>query len=433
METPFQATSEAYGLARIDYLPAFNRYPPAILKAFGRIERARGSIESAVILPAQEEILRRDALVGSIHYSNVIEGNELSRLEALRAVEHELEPKDKAKLELVNYVHALDFLAASQRTNQIEYSPSFLKRLHGVMTKGLGRREGRFKPNNEGGWRDGAVSVGDAMTVFHVAPDPAQVPALMEARLDWLERKRTSADYPSPILAAVAHFEIAEVHPFADYNGRTARLFATAVFYRERFLDRPLFSPERYYAEDKDAYYSALRAIERTRHLDDWLTYFVTGLAVELERIAAKVQELNTLTRALPLPVQLTTGQERAIAALTAGGRRDLTIADYVELASVSDRTASRELNALVETDVLRARGTTRDRRFVLATHGLSRGGRPRIWSDERIMRETLELADDLNRWPSYRDFAAARKLALYAAIARTGGIDAWARRLGYS
>lgn len=145
-----------------------------------------------------------------------------------------------------------------------------------------------------------------------------------------------------------------------------------------------------------------------------------------LDPFTQNVIEGNELSR-------LTTGQERAIAALTAEGRRDLTIADYVVLASVSDRTASRELNALVEADVLRARGTTRDRRFVLATHGVSRGGRPRTWSDERIMREALELADELNRWPSYRDFAAARKLALYAAIARTGGIDAWAKRLGYS
>jgi Fic family protein len=270
------------------------------------------------------------------------------------------------------------------------------------------------------------------MTVYHIAPDPRNVPALMDARLDWLEQKRTSADYPPPILAALAHFEIAEVHPFADYNGRTARLFATAVFYREGFLDRPLFSPERYYAEDKDEYYAALRAIKRTRHLDEWLTYFVTGLAVELERIAAKVRDLNAVTRALPLPIQLTTGQERAIAALTAEGRRDLTIRDYVELAAVSSRTASRELNALVEADVLRAHGSTRDRRFVLVAHGVSRGGRPRAWSDERITRELLELADELGAWPSYRDFAAARKLGLYAAVHRRGGLDAWAQRLGY-
>lgn len=420
-------------MTRIDYLPAFSRYPPAIVQALGRFERARGAIESAAILPAQEEILRRDALVGSIHYSNAIEGNELSRLEALRAVERVLDPDDRAKLELVNYVAALDFVADSHGKGQIRYSPAFLKRLHQVMTRGLGREDAQFKPRHEGEWRDGVVAVGDALRVYHVAPDPTDVPPLMEARLDWLERRRENPDYPAPILAGVAHFEVAEVHPFADYNGRLARLFATAVLYREGVSSRPLFSPERYYAEDKDAYYAALRAIKQTRHLDEWLTYFVGGLAVEFERVADKVRELNALTHALPLPLQLSLGQERAVAALTVDGRRDLTIAEYAELAGVSARTASRELNALADAGVLRALGATRDRRFVLSVkRSPAGGGRPRTWSDASIARELRLLIEEIGRWPSYRDFEKARKLPLYAVMSRTGGAERWSGELGY-
>src|SRR3954462_3116046 len=147
----------------MDYIPAFNRYPAAVMAAFGRIERARGTIEAAAILPAPEEILRLDARAGSVHYSNVMEGNELSRLQALRAVEHELVPDDQAKLELVNYVAALDFIAEAKRTDSIEYTPEFLKHIHGVLTKGLGREDARFKPHHEGGWRDGEVVVQDGL------------------------------------------------------------------------------------------------------------------------------------------------------------------------------------------------------------------------------------------------------------------------------
>ena len=419
-------------MARIDYIPAFNRYPPAILQAFGRIERARGEIEASGILPAQEEILRKDALVGSIHYSNVIEGNELGRLEALRALEHDLPADDKAKLELINYVAALDFIDEADRRGEIHYSPEFLKRLHAVLTRGLGREETRFNPHHEGEWRDGVVIVGDALATYHVAPDPGDVPGLMEARLGWLERRRESSDFPVPILAGVGHFEVAEVHPFADYNGRTARLLVTAILRREGFLEKPLFSPERYYAEDKDAYFGALRAIKTSRHLDEWLTYFTEGLAAEFERVAAKVRELNSLTRELPLPLELSAAQERGIAALTAEGRRDLTIAEYVELSGVSVRTASRELNDLTRAGVLRARGSTRNRRFVLAvaTDG-SRGGRPRTWSDERITRELSDLVRHLGRRPTHRDFEAAGQLPLYAAIARAGGLERWFDELG--
>jgi Fic family protein len=412
------------------YFPAFNRYPPAVMQAFGRIERARGMIETARILPAQEEVLRREARVGSIHYSNLIEGNELPRVEALRAVEGELEATDLAKLELVNYVAAIDFIERKRRSDTIRYTPEFLKDLHGVLTEGLGRVDARFKPHHEGAWRDGEVAVGDALHTYHVAPAAIDVPRLMAERLEWLESKRSQLDYPTPILAGVAHFEIAEVHPFADYNGRVARLFAVAVFYREHFMERPLFSPERFYAEDRDAYFEALRAIKRTHNLDDWLTYFVRGLAVEFERVAARVLELNRLTMSLSLPLQLTGSQEKAIAALTVDGQRDITIGDYVELAGVSDRTASRELNRLVEFGVLRARGTTRDRRFVLALPQTSRGGRPTKWTDARIERELVEFAESLGRSPTYRDFEEADRLALYAAIMRTGGLEAWDKRV---
>lgn len=417
-------------MARMDYIPAFSRYPPEVMGAFGRIERARGAIESAAILPAQEEILRLDARVGSVHYSNAMEGNELSRIEALRAAEHELEIDDKAKLELVNYVAALDFIAAAHAKGQIEYSSEFLKRLHGVLTKGLGRDDSRFKPHHEGGWRDGEVVVKDAVQIFHHAPEQAKVDDLMAARMEWLEKKRESADYAAPILAGLAHFEIAEVHPFADYNGRIARLFATAVFYREGFLSRSLFSPERYYAEDKDSYYAALRAIKTTRTLNDWLAYYVNGLAVEFERVSERVKELAAVTRSLPLPVQLTTTQERAIAMLTTDRRRNLTIPELMEAAEVSTRTASRDLNALVDAGVMRAYGTTRNRHFRLAASDPSAGGRPRTWSEERVDRELRSLVSSIGQWPTYRDFEQAGQLSLYAAMQRMGGAEHWEDRM---
>jgi Fic family protein len=407
------------------YVPAFNRYPPAIVQAFGRIERARGVIETAQILPAQEEVLRREARVGSIHYSNLIEGNELPAVEALRAVEHELEPTDRAKLELVNYVAALEFIDSACASGAVAYTPGFLKELHGVLTQGLGHPESRFKPHHEGDWRDGEVAVGDGITIYHRAPAPDAVPQLMSERLDWLEMRRTNPDFPTPILAGVAHFEVAEVHPFADYNGRVARLLAVAVFLREGYLDRRFFSPERYYAEDKDAYFGALRAIKTTRNLDAWLTYFVSGLAAEFERVAARVRELQGLIQTLPLPIQLTATEERAIAELTLNPRRELRIEDYVEITGASTRTASRELNRLARAGVIRARGATRNRRFALATQR-GTGGRPRLWTDERVREELRALAVELGRWPSHADFRDADELPLYAAYRRTGGDSRW-------
>ena len=52
--------------------------------ALFRIGEALGTIRAARILPAVEDQLRSSARVGTVHYSNLIEGNELPAIEAER-------------------------------------------------------------------------------------------------------------------------------------------------------------------------------------------------------------------------------------------------------------------------------------------------------------------------------------------------------------
>src|SRR5690242_13622179 len=88
----------------------FKRYTPKLTQELVRIERALATISNADILPPAADQLRASARVGTVHYSNLIEGNELPIIEAERAAEGELEPDTKAKVELINYVDVLDFL-----------------------------------------------------------------------------------------------------------------------------------------------------------------------------------------------------------------------------------------------------------------------------------------------------------------------------------
>ena len=50
------------------------------------------------------------------------------------------------------------------------------------------------------------------------------------ALIDWVNRKLDDpVEWPPPVIAGVLHFNLAEVHPFADGNGRTARLLTSAL------------------------------------------------------------------------------------------------------------------------------------------------------------------------------------------------------------
>ncbi len=312
-----------------------------------------------------------------------------------------------------------------------------MKELHAIVTRDLGVPGARFAPEHEGEWRPGEAVVGDEPgKVFHAAPPPQEVPRLAEELCAYLEQKHSQDnDYPGPILAGVAHYEITNIHPFADGNGRVARLLALAVLFREGYVTRRLFSAERYYAMDKERYYDALRSVRRnTNNMAEWLLYFANGLAQEFERVAERVYELNRLTQKVAETIQLGGHQEQAVAALTTGGRREISRADYEQLAGVKSSQAKEDLASLVKAGVLRTVGRGPSTRYRLAIQTSSNGGqkrgRRRIWTDERIRNELMAFLTGRTQWPEPSEFQAAGKMALYKAASRHGGIARWIAEL---
>jgi Fic family protein len=141
---------------------------------------------------------------------------------AERAARGALTPDTKAKIELVNYVNALDLIDGGVDNNAPELAPELLKDLHGVTTKGLGREDDpHFKPHHEGEWRDGVAVIVDGVTqqVLHEGPPPEEVEPRMLSMFDWMQSRL--ATEPPFVVVGVMHYGITDVHPFADGNGRS--------------------------------------------------------------------------------------------------------------------------------------------------------------------------------------------------------------------
>ena len=150
------------GLAVIEFSPAYRRYTPEMSNSLMRIATALGQIQGARVLPAVADQLRASARVGTIHYSNLIEGNQLPVVEAERAARGELAPDSRAKVELVNYVGALDLIDYRLDAGALALTPELLLELHGTTMRGLGREDDpHFKARHEGMWRDGQAVVYD--------------------------------------------------------------------------------------------------------------------------------------------------------------------------------------------------------------------------------------------------------------------------------
>jgi cell filamentation protein, protein adenylyltransferase len=424
----------------IEFIPAYRRYTSEASARLMRIASALGTIRGARVLPAVADQLRASARVGTVHFSNLIEGNQLPVIEAERAARGTLAADTRAKIELVNYVDALDLIDRRLDEDNLELSTDFLMELHGTTTRGLGRDDDpHFKPHHEGAWRDGVAVVFDHFTgrVMHEGPPPDEVEPRMLGMFSWLN-DRLAAEDPPYVIAGVVHYGITDVHPFADGNGRAARLFQTALLMRAGVLPGRMFSFERYYAEDRPAYYAALRSVrKRTLNMEFWLDYFLQGLAEEYERVAATVEDLSALIPgAGGTPLILTAGQERALAALRVQGRREFTRRDYEEAAGVKRSAAGADLRELVRHGLLGTRGAGSNTRYLFAGVVASRGntprrGRPAKWTDTLIETELRAFLDGRSDWPSPAEFRSEGRGPLYAAAARAGGIQRWRRMVG--
>ncbi|HEY2054220.1 MAG TPA: hypothetical protein VGH14_09830 [Solirubrobacterales bacterium] len=199
-----------------------------------------------------------------------------------------------------------------------------------------------------------------------------------------------------------------------------------------------MFSFERYYAEDRRAYYAALRSVRaNTLNQEVWLSYFLTGLAEEYERVAASVADLSSLTAVgRGGPLQLTTTQEAALTALRIEGRREFTRRDYEGAARVGRASAGNDLRRLIEGGAIAPRGSGRATRYVFTGGGQSASaragrGRPAKWTEIAIEHALREFLEGRGAWPTSKEFTAAGKGDLYAAASRHGGIGRWRRVVG--
>ncbi|MCP9488878.1 MAG: hypothetical protein MSC31_03280 [Solirubrobacteraceae bacterium MAG38_C4-C5] len=271
----------------IEFSAAYRRYTPELSASLMRISTALGTIRGARVLPAVADQLRASARAGTVHYSNLIEGNQLPVIEAERAARGELATDSRAKIELVNYVKALDLIDHRLEGGAPELTPGFLLTLHGTATRGLGRDDDpHFKPHHEGAWRDGHAVVFDRLTgkVMYEGPPPDEVePRMVGMFVGWIASWRRAARRSCWLASCTTPSPTCTRSPMAADGSRACS--------RRRCSCMPACS-------------------------------LVRGLAEEYERVAATVADLSAL---MPggsgAPLRLNTGQERALAALRLQGR----------------------------------------------------------------------------------------------------------------
>jgi len=215
-------------------------------KAMNLIAEIAAAIERyRIILEGPDGVrLRRINHVRTIRGTTAIEGNTLTEAQITDILAGKRVAGPQREIDEVKGAHA----AYESIESFNPYSIDDLLKAHGLMTKELVDRPGKFRNCNVG-VMDGAGNV------VHMAPPFANVPSLVKDLFAWL------ADSEDPVLikSCVFHYEFEFIHPFPDGNGRTGRLWQTALLgsWRNEFYGAPV---ENIVWAHQQEYYQAIRA-----------------------------------------------------------------------------------------------------------------------------------------------------------------------------
>jgi Fic family protein len=317
-----------------------------------RIQAARELIINSPLIPAWEKQLQREALIKQTHHTTSIEGNQLTLEEVSLLVEgKDILAGEKDKKEVQNYVDVLGYIDSLEESGEIV--EEILLEIHRLTVKDI------LPDASAGNYRKARVVVGNPKTgkITYVPPESEEVPLLTRSLLEWLNSEE-ALDLMPALQAGIAHYELARIHPFLDGNGRTARALATLILTKRDFDTKKFFALEEYYNEDRPAYYSALaNADAKGGDLTEWLEYFLFGIAVEISRVENTVMKMSNdrLMKEKYGQIGLSGRQIKAVGYLKEKGQ--ITNKEYQELCDVSQPTANRDLQDMVDKSVLKQKG----------------------------------------------------------------------------
>lgn len=200
--------------------------------------------------------LRKNTFARALQGSNSIEGINADLSEAVAIIDDERPEslEEETIRALQGYRVAMTYIIRCHEDPHMQINAQFIRSLHYMMLN-------YDMTKLPGQWRNGPVYVvhepsGD---MVYEGPDDSEVPQLMEEVVQQIN----SADNreSSTVLGAMAHLNLAMVHPFKDGNGRMARALQTLVISRNGITSPIFCSIEEWLGRNTEAYYAILKEV----------------------------------------------------------------------------------------------------------------------------------------------------------------------------
>jgi len=248
----------------------------------GRLAGEGGRLPNPHILI--RPFVRREAVLSSKIEGTQATLGELLAAEAGAAVDRS--PEDLR--EVGNYVVALEH--GISRLKNLPLCVRFTRELHEKLMTGVRGHHaapGCFRTIQNWIGKPGSTIA----TASYIPPPPGEVEPCLAAWQEFLHE----STLPPLVTIALAHYQFEVVHPFLDGNGRVGRLLITLFLIERQILPTPLLYLSAFFEASRRDYYDSLRGVSETGSWNDWLEYFLLGIARMSEDALNRATRINKL------------------------------------------------------------------------------------------------------------------------------------------
>ncbi len=338
-------------------LPPKLDWTPRLIGLLSEADRLIGKLAGeGGRLPNPHVLIRPFARSEAVQ-SSKIEGTQATLGELLASeagIAVERSPDDLR--EVGNYVVALEHGLA--RLKELPICVRLIKELHEKLMTGVrGHHAGRGQFRKIQNWIGQPGCTPE--TASFVPPPPDDIEPCLAA---W-EKFLHDSDLPPLIAIALAHYQFEAIHPFLDGNGRVGRLLITMFLMERKILPAPLLYLSAFFEASRRDYYDGLRGVSERGAWQDWIEYFLLGVARMSEDAVNRAGKINAKLAEWQKSVagESTKTPMRVVELLAANPF--ITAKSCVEKLDIAFTTAQRAIERLERLGIVQQAGTAkRDR-----------------------------------------------------------------------
>lgn len=343
-------------------MPPTLDWSPRLLRALSEADYALGTLAREGSKLPNPHLLLRPFVAREAVLSSQIEGTQATIGEVLESeVTSSSDSLSPDLGEVVNYIVALNH--GVERLAQIPLSVRLLKEIHSHLMQGV-----RGSHATPGEFRQTPNWIGPPGSTLSTATYIPPTPDDMLECLSALEKFLHDRELPPLVHIALCHYQFEAIHPFLDGNGRVGRLLITLMLIERELLPSPLLYLSAFFEATRARYYELLLAVTTRGAWEEWLIYFLNGVATQSIDAVSRAEGINTLLQKWQTAVSGSGSHLPAELVQQLAHNPFLTIDSAARDLKVAYTTAQRAVNRLVKLGIVQEMTQKRRNRVYCAT-----------------------------------------------------------------